>query len=207
MKKYGATHYFKIIVILAIIVIRTQSSYAQNLGVKISQNSTAYPITGAIGMFKAPLHPGLQLAYEIKLNKNEKSQLLNESNLGFFYHRFFQTAVFLNDVIKFNYAFKPQFSAFAGVGAGYLHSIYQYSIFKINDSGSYEEINKLRGRSQFMGVFSLGVSYGFKHDNPDAIRATIEFGSFVHGTFAKSYVPLVPYNCLQVGLHLKLKSK
>jgi hypothetical protein len=194
-------------IIAAFLILLSQFSFAKTFGIKVSQNATSFPVTGAGALLKPPIHAGLMFGYETKLNKSEKFQILNESNVGFIFHRFFQTAVFVNDVVKFNYAINTRFGLHTGIGAGYLHSFYQYSIFKLNDSGNYTEIKKLKGRPQFMAIFVLGASVGLKKENPEALRFTFEYRGFVHGTFAKSYVPLVPYNSIQLGIQIQLKEK
>jgi hypothetical protein len=194
-------------VIAFYVYLSSQLSFAKSIEIKLSQNATSFPLLGLSSIVKPGLHPGLMFCYETPLNNNVKHQFFNEISLGCFYHQLFQTAAYLNNVVKYNYAITPRWSIYTGIGGGYLHSFYQYSIFKLNENQDYEEIKKWKGRPQLMGTFALGASYGLKKENPDDFRISIELRSFVHGTFARSYVPLLPYNSLQIGFKIKLKTK
>ena len=83
-------------IIAALLNILSQFSHANTFGIKVSQNVTSLPITGAGSLFKTPIHTGLMFSYETKLNKGEKFQILNESNHGFILVQNIQN-VFINN--------------------------------------------------------------------------------------------------------------
>jgi hypothetical protein len=182
--------------------------YAQDYyGIKISQNATSLPLVGVFKLFTLPLHPGITGVWNCRLNKNDKHQFRNEVNAGIFNHHLFQLGFQVTDIIMYNLTISKRLSAYTGMGGGYMHSFYKYDIFKLGEDGEYVHINSWKGRPQFTGVFVLGTGMGIKKSDPGKIRISLEMRSFVHGTFANSYVPIVPYNSLLLGVGFRINKQ
>jgi hypothetical protein len=83
----------------------------------------------------------------------------------------------------------------AHLGAGYLHSIPDAERFELNDQGEYDKITNI-GRAQGMVRFALSAGYGIT----GRLRITLNYGVTGQLPFVKSYVPLLPYNTIQLGI-------
>ena len=84
----------------------------------------------------------------------------------------------------------------AHLGVGYLHSIPGTDRFELNDDGEYEKIKNL-GRAQGMGKISFSGLYRVN----SSYSLSLNYGVIMQGPFVKSYVPLLPYNTIQLGVH------
>jgi hypothetical protein len=195
-------------VILTLLIVAPTCFYGQNyhLGFGLSNNVTAWPIIGYPKLFYSQFHPGFDIILEKKINKKEKNQLWAEANLGTYYHRFFQTAVKLNVNLHYRYFFTPRVFSDIGLGGGYLHSFYQYQIFKINSNGDYVQETGIKGRPQYVMGFCLGLGIGIKKTDPDFLKLLIQFRSNVQGKFAGNFVPIVPNNTFLLGLTHRFNS-
>lgn len=199
---------YKSSLLTILLVILSISIGAQNYySIRISQNSTSLPISGIGKVFTPTLHPGINFEFDKKLKEKKKNQFRNSIGVGFFYHRFFQKSFQIYDVVKYQYSFNSRWSASAGIGGGYMHSFYNYGIFRINSDGAYERIAAWKGRPQYLIMLSFGAKLGLIRTNPEKIKLNFEVNPFLHGTFAKSYVPLVPYNSISIGASFQIKPK
>ena len=189
------------------IVLGFSTLHAQQIGFKCSNNVTSFPVTGFPKVFYTQFHPGMEFNYKQQLKNYTNSKFVFEAGLGGFYHRFFQTAVRLTGSVYYDHNVGKRFGLFAGLGGGYMHSFYQYSIFQLNEEGQYLKQPVLRGRAQFTVQLGLGVHYNLCQKAKHAMRLVFEYRPFVHGSFAKAYVPVVPYNSIHVGLLINIKSQ
>jgi hypothetical protein len=180
---------------------------AQNyVGIKVGQNATSFPVLGLGTAFRAPIHTGIGVLYSSRLNKGTKHQFSNEMSIGVVYHRLFQTAIQLYDMAIYRNCISPRWSVNAGIGGGYQHSFYHYTVFRPGNNGEYEQVSSWKGRPQYCILLNLGAGMNFPRKDPERFRITAEVRTFVHGTFAKSYVPVVPYNGFQLGLMVNTKN-
>ena len=83
----------------------------------------------------------------------------------------------------------------AHLGVGYLHSIPGTERFILNDQGEYEKISNL-GRAQAGVKFSVSAAYALTQD----LQLSVNYGVLGQLPFVKSYVPLLPYNTIQLGI-------
>lgn len=193
---------------LFILILLFNISYSQNyqLGAGISNNVTAWPVIGYPKLFYSQFHPGIDIILEKKINKKEKNQFWAEADLGTYYHRFFQTAVKLNLNFHYRYFFSARAFSDIGLGAGYLHSFYQYEVFKLNSNGDYVQETGIKGRPQYIMGFCLGGGLGLINSDPDLWRLHIQFRSNVQGKFAGNFVPVVPNNTFILGITHRFNS-
>lgn len=176
--------------------------FSQNyqFGFGFSNNITAWPVIGYPKLFYSQFHPGFDFILERKINRKEKNQFWAEANLGGYYHRFFQTAIKLNLNFHYRYFFTPRFFSDIGLGGGYLHSFYQYQLFRLNSNGDYVQETGIKGRPQYVMGFCIGAGVNLKKSDPDFLRLLIQFRSNVQGKFAGSFVPVVPNNTFLLGI-------
>ncbi len=162
-----------------------------------------YPFGKFSKLVTQPLHPGFELGYGRNSGSKSKSEWFTELKLGYFYHRFVQHGIPLTLKFGYRYHFNSRFSLESSLGAGYLHSIPATSKFKLDENGEYEN-NKGLGRMQLIASLSLGMGYVFTPKVSKPLTGFILYQQSIQYSFVKSYVPLLPYNTLQIGVKLPL---
>jgi hypothetical protein len=156
---------------------------------------SAYPFIGAPQLFYTNYHPYFTIGTRLTWSEKGKHAWEQSVNIGYMYHRFIQhTIPFFTEII-YRYNFNPRFNLNTHLGVGYLHSIPDAERFELNDNGEYEKIKNL-GRAQGMVRFALSAGYGITDD----LRLTLNYGITGQMPFVKSYVPLLPYNTIQIGI-------
>lgn len=156
---------------------------------------TAMPFVGATQLFYTNYHPFTTLGARIVWKEKGKHAWEQSFNLGYIYHRFVQHSIPLFTETIYRYDFNKSFSMRAHLGVGYLHSIPATDRFELNDQGEYDKIRNL-GRAQASIKFSISAAYVITQD----IRLTLNYGVLGQLPFVKSYVPLLPYNTIQLGI-------
>lgn len=190
---------------MLLLIIVFGSCDAQTIGLKVSNNVTAYPFTGIPQLVVSKLHPGIDLTCKKIFQQKNKYAYAWEGNLGYMYHRFFQQAIRINGTIICQRTVGYNSHIYAGLGGGYWHSIRQYDRFELNSDGVYEKIIKL-GRPQFSAHLALGMGKKVVINEQDKYTLRIEYRGLIHGVLAKSYVPIVPYNILSIGLEVPISN-
>jgi hypothetical protein len=186
------------ILLLGILFLPT-STIAQR---KISQLTfetgntiTALPFIGAPRLFYTNYHPYTTLGARLVWQEKGKHAWEQSVTLGYIYHRFVQHSIPLLTETIYRYDFNQSFSLRAHLGVGYLHSIPATDRFKLNDQGEYEKIRNL-GRAQVGVKFSISAAYAINQD----VQLSLNYGVLGQLPFVKSYVPLLPYNTIQLGI-------
>lgn len=196
-----------LIVALNFIPLILRCQELPRIGVFVSNNITSMPVSGFPKVFYSQFHPGINVCREWKINKKEKEQIWLTANAGGFYHRFVQTAVRLYATVEYRYAFGNRFSAFFGLGGGYVHSFENSETLRMNDEGVYEVKPRISGRPQFMVQADLGGSCALIKNNPASARIIMLLQTGVQGPFVNGYVPLLPVNSFSIGLTVPLKCR
>ena len=168
----------------------------------ITNSHSAYPFASFSKLFTGPIHPGIEAGYGFNWKTKPKHDWYQSFRIGFFHHRFVQTAIPL--YTQFGYRFKPfrRVSINGALGAGYLHSIPAVAVLKQNDNGEYEKAKGL-GRPQVLFNLSFGARYSFKEGTSSNVF--IAYNQQLQTPFINSYVPLLPYNSIALGFSMPLK--
>jgi len=172
----------------------------------ILSTQSDYPFGKFTKLITQPLHPGFELGYGRNSISKGKSEWFTELKLGYFYHRFVQHGIPLTLNFGYRYHFHPRFSSETSIGAGYLHSIPATSKFKLDENGEYQN-NKGLGRMQVTASLSLGMGYLLNPKSRKPFTGFILYQQRIQYSFVRSYVPLLPYNTLQLGLKRALLNK
>ena len=160
---------------------------------------SAMPIIGAPQLFYTNYHPYFTIGSRLTWSEKGKHAWEQSVNIGYMYHRFVQHTIPLFTEIIYRYNFNENFSMNVHLGGGYLHSIPDAERFELNDQGEYEKITNL-GRGQGMVRFAFSAGYSLSDD----LRLTLNYGVTGQMPFVKSYVPLLPYNTIQLGIAKKI---
>lgn len=195
------------IVITAFLICLFFTSYAQSnkqLSIAFVNTASAHPFK-KFGNLVTNMHqPGVELGYTFNWKTRRHHDWYQGIKAGYIYHRFVQHAIPLYTDIGYRYKFKEKWSAYSAIGAGYLHSISATDQFELQDDGNYKK-KKSIGRIQAMAVFNLGVGYTFSGKLPMKIFTTYQ--QQIQMPFIKSYVPILPYNSLLLGVSIPCKFK
>jgi len=156
---------------------------------------TALPFIGAPQLFYTSYHPFTTIGARLVWREKGKHAWEQSFNLGYIYHRFVQHSIPVFTETIYRYDFNKSFSMRAHLGLGYLHSIPGTDRFELNDQGEYEKITNI-GRAQAGVKFSISAAYALNRD----LQLTLNYGVLGQMPFVKSYVPLLPYNSIQLGI-------
>ncbi len=182
----------------------------------VSAFSNASALPTSPGQIFEKIHPGIMVGTAFRYNKNQTHQLSQTVKLGFFHHRFVQSAVQLYSEFAYRYELKNGLGFDAMAGAGYVHSIPHTEILVLNNDGVYEKKTNL-GKPEFMGSTAIGLGYTFKKNqflrkkthpiylaHPIRIFANYQF--WLQAPFIKQYVPVLPNTALHIGLAYQLNN-
>jgi len=186
-------------ILIVVIFVNPVSTSAQR---KITQFTletgnavTAMPFVGAPQLFYTNYHPFTTIGARLVWKEKGNHAWEQSFNLGYIYHRFVQHSIPLFTETIYRYDFNTSFSMRAHLGVGYLQSIPGTDRFELNDQGEYEKITNL-GRAQACVKFSISAAYALSQD----LQLSLNYGVLGQLPFVKSYVPLLPYNTIQLGI-------
>ena len=144
-----------------------------------------------------PIHPGVSAGIEFAHNRSTINRWFQTAKLGMLYHQYSQTAVQLYSEGGYRRSVWRGLTAELRMGLGYLHSVTDVPLFKLNSEGTYRRGSKF-GRPQFMAGGALGMGYTF-HKSAHPWRVQVDYQFYVQTPFINEYVPLLPVNVLHVG--------
>ena len=189
--------------LIFILCLFTFSAFAQRKFDQITFEAgnavSAFPFVGAPQLFYTNYHPYFTIGSRLTWKEKGRHAWEQSVNIGYMYHRFVQHTIPLFTEIIYRYNFNQHFSMNAHLGGGYLHSVPDAERFELNDQGEYEKIRNL-GRGQGMVRFALSTAYSFTDD----LRLTLNYGVTGQMPYVKSYVPLLPYSTIQLGVAKKI---
>lgn len=194
MKAFIITTFLFVVIFLNPALISAQRKITQ-LTFETGNAVTAMPFIGAPQLFYTNYHPFTTMGARLVWKEKGKHAWEQSFNLGYIYHRFVQHSIPLFTETIYRYDFNKSFSMRAHLGVGYLHSIPATDRFELNDQGEYDKIRNL-GRAQASIKFSISAAYVIAQD----IQLTLNYGVLGQLPFVKSYVPLLPYNTIQLGI-------
>lgn len=141
-----------------------------------------------LDFFDQPLHPGIMIGTEWKLNQHPRRDVFLAANVGGYYHRWLSAGAFVQGEIGFRYGFPFGLSLEARAGLGYLHSFYPGEVYAYDESlGRYAEDSNTGYPSLLP---SLGVALGYRlHRSPQAPVLQVLY----------QYAPELPFS--YAGLH------
>lgn len=156
---------------------------------------SSMPLVGAPRLFYTNYHPFTTISTNLVWKEKRKHAWEQSFNVGYIYHRFIQHSIPIFSEVIYRHNFNPKFNLCSRLGIGYLHSIPDAERYKLNNQGQYERIKGI-GRAQAMGKLSISLALRISSQ----LSATLNYGVIVQSPFIKSYVPLLPYNAIQLGL-------
>jgi hypothetical protein len=202
---------FKIrMVLLALCFLSVVFAGAQRPGrfvsVAVTNQHSAYPFSVFAGLFAKDFHPGFEVGYGFNWKSATKHDWYQAFKAGYFYHRFVQHAIPLYTQFGYRYKLQEHFRFSAALGAGYLHSVPATAVLKMDSDGTYKNAKGI-GRGQALLNFTIGALYNLSKSEQNATDIFLEYGQEIQTPFIKSYVPLLPYNHIALGITHSLNAK
>jgi hypothetical protein len=170
----------KQIILIAILFFGINTIYAQEIKTKkqlfpisISLMHESISLPFVTNPIKYQYNPALSISTEFLLKKKRKYDLHLSGNLGYYYHKDWESTLFTE--IKFGYRYQiKRFSISPKLGLGYAHIFTPKPIYGFED-GKFQEI-KDKGRSAFQSSISIIPSYKlFQKENSAEVYLTYTF--------------------------------
>ncbi|KAA3627424.1 MAG: hypothetical protein DWQ02_19835 [Bacteroidetes bacterium] len=165
-----------------------------------------YPASLIVPSFSA-IHPGVNTGVTMTWNKNQKHQLIQTGNLGFFDHRNLQKALQLFTEIGYKLKLDNGLAITPlALGGGYVMSISDINSLNWNAVTNQYEVDNFPVRHNWL--ISIGPSVGF--ETPWTIikdKKTTFFLDYrlqIQGVFVQETVPVIAYAPLRVGFSFGL---
>jgi hypothetical protein len=200
----------KPMILLAVCFLSVMSARAQHQGrfvsVALTNQHSAYPFSAFASLFTKEFHPGFEVGYGFNWKTAPKHDWYQAFKAGYFYHRFVQHAIPLYTQFGYRYKLQEHFRFSAALGAGYLHSIPATAVQKLQEDGTYKNAKGI-GRGQALLNFTMGAQYMLFENAQNATAIFMEYGQEIQTPFINSYVPLLPYNHIALGITHSLKAK
>jgi hypothetical protein len=171
--------------------------------VAVTNHQAAYLFSRFGSLFTKDLHPGVDFGCSFTWEKSKSHEWFQAVHAGYFFHRFVQHAFPIYTQLGYRRRLMSRWNVEAALGGGYLHSIPAVALLKLNANGDYEN-GKGLGRGQAMVNLGLGLSYKL----PFGKKQTSLFLAYqqqLQTPFINSYVPLLPYNGMALGLRFHSK--
>lgn len=174
-----------------------------HVGIAFTNSHTAMPFGSLSKLITGNHHPGVEFSTGLIWKSKPRHNWIQTFNAGYSYHRWVQHSLLLYSEIGYRYKFPAGFFAEAKLGGGYMRAIITTETFAagVKEGQQYGKI--LSGRSH--GIASLGFGIGKKIKAPYECNLFMEYQQRVQTPFIQSYVPLLPYNILKVGITLPIK--
>jgi hypothetical protein len=174
------------------------------LSLAFTNNHTAFPFSSFSQLVAGEWHPGFEAGTGFNWSEKRKHDWFQDFRIGYFYHQFVQHGIPLYTSFGYRYKFSERWNAQAGIGAGYFHSIPDQQRFKLNENGDYEKLGGI-GRGQAMIVFNLSAGYRFNLEKQRPLEVFTTYQQRIQTPFVPSYVPLLPYNTLMIGVKRQIR--
>jgi hypothetical protein len=191
--------YIMILLLALPLFLPAQSPVRHYMGLAVMNTQTDLPFGKFTGMFYKAFHPGIEFSYGKNFSIKARHDWYYDFRLAYFYHRFVQHGIPLYSNLGYRYKFNQRWSASGELGAGYLHSIPATAKFGLNGEGVYEN-DKGIGRMQVNTCFAIGAGYLLNPSVPSSLKLFIIYQQRLQMPFVKSYVPVLPYNSIMIGI-------
>ncbi len=190
-----STNPFYTVLFVLLSCFLSQVSQAQTpVIISIFNESVALP---SKQFLPTPIHLGIALGSEFTLKQRTWSSSVIALNLGYYFHKNLNQAVFLQ--ASYGYEFRSSFglSSAVNIGLGYLHVIRNQPEYKL-ENGQYVTAAGI-GRPRFLLSPSIDVGYYVRPKEIKSGRIFIRYQPWVEYPFSPGFIPVLPHTNLHVG--------
>lgn len=192
--------------VLLLLSLQGYTQKNKQLSVAFTNGSTSNPFSKFGSLVTGIEQPGVEFGYAFNWKTKSKHDWYQEIKLAYFYHRFVQHAIPLYTDFGYRYKFSQKWAAQVAIGAGYLHSIPATAQLKLDDNGVYKN-GKSVGRMQALAAVNFGLSHTFNSEGSKPLSIFVTYQQMLQTPFINSYVPLLPYNSLLLGISIPLTQR
>ncbi len=195
------------VLLLTTLLLLSGNSYCQKQtlrGVAVYNTQSAMPFSKFGSLVSGIIHPGVEVSHRRIFNQKKRHDWFWDARASVFYHRFVQLGIPVSASIGYKYKLLKDLTLDASLGGGYLHSIPAAQKFKLDEQGEYKN-NKGIGRSQ--AHVNVGLAINFVVNPLSDKKLEVFAGNYqmLQLPFIKSYVPILPYNQLMLGVRKQIK--
>lgn len=172
-------------------------SPAQKTALSFSLFSHATSLPG--GTWAGAWHPGFDVGVQTHVRQKEKSLTYLHWKFGYYYHRLVHHGVQLYGEYNWDISVYKKLGAGVAGGLGYLHTLEDHEIFKLNDQGSYQKTGKL-GKAHAQ----ISVSTNLNYHLSNGWQPFLQYRFRLVTPFVNKYVPLLPATSVHAGVFIPL---
>lgn len=183
-----------------------QQQKEHHFSIAFVNTNSAAPFGKLARLFGENYHPGFEIGDSFNWKTGKKHDWFQNLKAGYFSHRFIQQSILLYTEAGYRYKLNNRFSAEVAAGAGYLHSIPATQVYKSDGNGNYKNAKGI-GRPQAMADLSLGAGYQLLRSKRRPLKLILHYQQRLQFPFVKSYVPLLPYNSIIIGISAPFHKK
>ncbi len=195
-------------VLTAALFLVTVIAHGQNkkyTGLSFLTTHSALPFSKFGGLFSETIHPGFEFTYGKNFSMKPKHDWFLEYKFSYFFHRFVQHGLPLYMDLGYRYHISKKFSVETSFGAGIMKSIPATQVFSQQIEGYKKE--KGKSRWQLIGTYNIGLGYTINPGSKLPYRLFTSYQQRIQYAFVKSYVPLLPYNSMMLGISKTIGKK
>jgi hypothetical protein len=182
-----------------------QKKRSEAISLAITNHQSAYPFNKLGALITEEKHLGFEAGYAFNWKTGKRHDWSQTFKAGYFYHRFVQHAIPIYTQLGYQYKLKEHWRFGTALGAGYLHSIPDMTVLSRNEAGDYEKDNGI-GRPQVLINLTFHAQYNFKWNAQKQLAVFLQYQQQLQTPFINSYVPLLPYNALGLGVKMPIKN-
>src|SRR5688572_17604307 len=185
--------------------VNTTNRKLNEVSIAFSNSQPAMPFGKFSTLFTGNFHPGVELSTGFNWKTKPKHDWTQTFSFGYSYHRWVQHSIVLYTETGYRYKLPAGFSVDGKLGVGYMRAIIATESFSdgVEDGKQYVKISS--GRSQTVASLSFGISKKIKA--PSGCRFFMHYQQRIQTPFINSYVPLLPYNIIKIGVAVPINHK
>lgn len=186
--------------------LHAQENRDKEMLISVFNNATALPLSGKLGIFHAPLHPGISAGASTNLNQHLQHQLFVNVKIAYLYQQRVQHGIQLYPELGYRFVLNSGIGIGPKLGLGYMHAFTDLQQFELNNQGEYKRVNR-SGTPSLMASFGVELGYDLQKITTIPVRLFTHYQLWFQTPFVRSYVPVLPNAALHVGFAFYLTKK
>ena len=178
--------------VLHLTVLQAQQTFT----VSIFNNALSLPG----GSFSSPFHPGVDVGWVLPIREGKRWDQMLILRAGYYHQRLVHHGLQAYGEYTWRYKIVEGLAAEGAAGLGYIHTLEQHDIFKLQSDGTYKQVGQW-GKPHGQASFALGISFS----PPEwPVRPFLTYRFRVLTPFVNEYVPVLPATSLHIGTYFTL---
>ena len=175
------------------------------LFIAVTNSHTAQPFHSFARLFTSNYHPGVEIGAGIDWINKSKHDWFQTFSTAYSYHRWVQQSIVLYTELGYRYKFPKGFGLAAKIGGGYMRAIIVTDVFSdgMEDGKQYSSAKAGRNQAILTGSFVFNKTF----QTPIKTNLFLEYQQRLQTPFIASYVPLLPYNIMMLGVSFPIHTR